>query len=295
MEKSNLILVTGSNGQLGSEIKEVSNLYPTLTFVFTDIDELNIIDPKAVESYIKKINPRFVINCAAYTAVDKSETEKEAATMLNSVAPGIIANGCKANGCKMIHISTDYVFDGDAYQPYNELSHVNPTSHYGRSKLKGEENVIESGVGMVIRTSWLYSSFGHNFVKTIIRNAKVKPELRVVFDQVGCPTYARDLADVILKIVSSKKEQFIPSIFHYSNEGVCSWYDFAFEIVNITKLNCKIIPIETKDYTLPAKRPHYSVFNKEKIRNQYGIEIPHWSKSLSNCIGLIMKDGLLNL
>lgn len=295
MEKSNLILVTGSNGQLGSEIKEISNLYPTLTFVFTDIDELNIIDPKAVEVYIKKINPIFVINCAAYTAVDKSETEREAATMLNSVAPGIIANACKANGCKMIHISTDYVFDGHAYQPYNELSPVNPTSHYGRSKLKGEENVIESGIGMVIRTSWLYSSFGHNFVKTIIRNAKLKPELRVVFDQVGCPTYARDLADVILKIVSSKKDLFRPSIFHYSNEGVCSWYDFAFEIVNLTKLDCKIIPIETKDYPLPAKRPHYSVFNKEKIRNQYGLEIPHWSKSLSNCISLIMKDGLLNL
>ncbi|NOU16027.1 MAG: dTDP-4-dehydrorhamnose reductase [Bacteroidales bacterium] len=295
MEKSSIVLVTGSNGQLGSEIKAISNLYPTLSFIFTDVNELNITDSKAVEEYIKNTNPSFVINCAAYTAVDKSETEMAAATLLNSVAPRIIANACKANGCKMIHISTDYVFDGDAYQPYNELSPVNPTSHYGKSKLKGEENVIESGVGMVIRTSWLYSSFGHNFVKTIIRNAKVKPELRVVFDQVGCPTYAKDLADVILKIISSKKESFVPSVFHYSNEGVCSWYDFAFEIVNLTKLECKIIPIETKDYPLPAKRPHYSVFNKEKIRNQYGLEIPHWSKSLSNCINIIMKDGLLNL
>jgi len=286
------VLVTGSKGQLGSEIKAISTLFPTLGFIFTDIEELNIADSKAVNDIIGKEKPSFVINCAAYTAVDKSETETELATTLNSIAPGIIADACKVNGSKMIHISTDYVFDGNAFQPYNELSQVSPASHYGKSKQRGEENVLASGVGMVIRTSWLYSTFGHNFVKTIIRNARVKPELKVVFDQIGCPTYARDLADAILKIISSGEEGFVPEIFNYSNEGVCSWYDFAYQIIALANLSCKVIPIETKDYPLPAKRPFYSVFSKEKIRNKYNIGIPHWSTSLSSCISLIMKDGL---
>jgi dTDP-4-dehydrorhamnose reductase len=289
---NNKILVTGSNGQLGSEIRAIANLYPTLSFIFTDVEELNITNPIAVNEFIEKEKPNFVINCAAYTAVDKSEVEVDAATMLNSVAPGILANSCKANGCKMIHISTDYVFDGKAFQPYNELSTVNPMSSYGRSKLKGEEKVIDSGIGMVIRTSWLYSTFGQNFVKTIIRNAKNKPEIRVVNDQIGCPTYARDLAETIIAIISKGNDSFIPEIFHYSNEGVCSWYDFALQIVKLANLDCKIEPIESKDYPLPAKRPFYSVFNKEKIRIHYNIDIPHWSSSLNNCISLIMKNGL---
>lgn len=286
------VLVTGSKGQLGSEFRAIHSLYPTLCFIFTDIEELDVTNPTSVGALIANEKPEFVINCAAFTAVDKSETEIEAATQLNSVAPGIMANACKANGCKLIHISTDYVFDGDACQPYNELSKVNPFSSYGKTKLKGEENVLASGIGMVIRTSWLYSSFGNNFVKTILRLAKVKPELKVVFDQIGSPTYARDLADAIIQIILKGDDSFIPEVFHFSNEGVCSWYDFAYQIVNITNIECKITPIETKDYPLPAKRPFYSVLNKEKIKLSYSIEIPHWSNSLNSCISLIMKDGL---
>ena len=286
------VLVTGSRGQLGSEIKAISSLYPTLKFTFTDIDELDITDSVAVNNFIQALNPNFVVNCAAYTAVDKAEQEIEAATKINSLAPSIIAKVCKNKGCKMIHISTDYVFDGESKTPYVESSAVNPTSHYGISKLKGEKEVLSSGVCLVIRTSWLYSSFGNNFVKTIIRNAKIKPELRVVFDQLGCPTYAKDLADVILQIVSKGQNNFIPEIFHYSNEGDCSWYDFACTIVDLTNIDCKITPIETKDYPLPAKRPQYSVFNKSKIQNSYNIYIPHWEKSLRNCIEILRKEGL---
>jgi dTDP-4-dehydrorhamnose reductase len=286
------ILVTGSNGQLGSEFRAIASLYPTLNFIFTDIEELNITSPKAVNEFIQREKPDFVINCAAYTAVDKSEVETEVATLLNTIAPGIIANACNTNGCRMIHLSTDYVFDGKACQPYHELSTVNPTSHYGWSKLKGEEKVLDSGIGMVIRTSWLYSSFGQNFVKTIIKNAKIKSELRVVEDQIGCPTYARDLAEAILKIISKGDDSFVPEIFHYSNDGVCSWYDFASQIVKLTNLDCKVVPIETKDYPSPVKRPSYSAFSKEKIKNQYNLEIPSWSNSLHSCISLIMKDGL---
>ncbi|MHC1705185.1 MAG: dTDP-4-dehydrorhamnose reductase [Tenuifilaceae bacterium] len=286
------LLVTGSNGQLGSEIKSISSQFPSISLIYTDVDELDITNPEAVNKILVSNKPDFVVNCAAYTAVDKAEQDIEAATKINSLAPGILAKACSDNNCKLIHISTDYVFDGESHKPYDELSKVNPTSQYGISKLKGEEAVLKSGVSMVIRTSWLYSSFGLNFVKTIIRNAKIKPELRVVFDQVGSPTYAKDLANAILAIVNKGKENFKPEIFHYSNEGVCSWYDFAVEIVSYTKLECKISPIETKDYPLPAKRPHYSVFNKAKIRNLYQLEIPHWRKSLNDCLNIMMKDGL---
>lgn len=287
------VLVTGSNGQLGSEIKAVSLNYPTLDFTFSDVDELDIADEKAVNHTINALKPGFVINCAAYTAVDKAENEAEIAIKLNSIAPGILANTCKNNGSKLIHISTDYVFDGESQTPYNELSQVNPTSKYGISKLNGEKVVLSTGISMVIRTSWLYSSFGNNFVKTIIRNGKIKHELRVVSDQVGCPTYARDLADTILKIILKGHNGFIPEIFHYSNEGTCSWYDFACEIIKLSSIDCKVTPIETKDYPLPAKRPQYSVFNKNKIQKCYNIDIPKWNASLSNCISILKNEGFI--
>jgi len=294
MESNNLkVLVTGSNGQLGSEIKAISANYPTLDITFTDINELDIADENAVNHFIKTLNPHFVVNCAAYTTVDKAETEVELAKKINSFAPKIIAKSCKDNGCKLIHISTDYVFDGESKTPYDESSPVNPISKYGISKLKGEQEALTSGICMVIRTSWLYSSFGSNFVKTIIRNGKIKPELRVVSDQVGCPTYARDLANVILTIISKGHEAFAPEIFHYSNEGVCSWFDFAGEIIRLSNINCKVLPIGVIDYPLPAKRPQYSVFNKDKIRKSYHITIPQWKDSLTDCIEILKIDGFI--
>lgn len=293
MENNSIkVLVTGSKGQLGSEIRAISKDFSTLSFTFTDVDELDITDPASVNTFIKALKPNFIVNCAAYTAVDKAEQDIEMSVKLNSIAPGIIAKACKENNCRMIHISTDYVFDGESNTPYSESSKVNPMSQYGRSKLKGEEEVLSTGISMVIRTSWLYSSYGNNFVKTIIRNAKIKPELRVVSDQYGCPTYASDLAEVVLKIITNRENNFIPEIFHYSNEGSCSWYDFASKIVALTNIDCKVIPIPTKDYPLPAKRPQYSVFNKSKIRNAYNIEIPQWEKSLDNCIEVLKKEGL---
>ena len=294
MESSRIkVLVTGSNGQLGSEIRVISAQHPLLDITFTDVDELDITDSIAVDKVIRDLKPNFIINCAAFTAVDRAETEIESASKLNSIAPGILAKSCKENGCKMIHISTDYVFDGTAQTPYTEESPVNPTSEYGLSKLKGDRAVLSSGVGMVIRTSWLYSSFGANFVKTIIRNGKIKPELRVVCDQVGSPTYARDFATSILDIVSLGDKRFIPEIFHYSNEGVCSWYDFACEIIKQAEIDCKVVPIGTIDYPLPAKRPMYSVFDKSKIRQYYNIEIPNWKDSLENCIKILKTEGFI--
>ncbi len=294
MENSRVkVLVTGSNGQLGSEIRAISSQYPRLDITFTDIDELDITDSLAVDNFTKELNSNFIINCAAFTAVDKAETEIELATKLNSTAPEILANSCKEIGCKLIHISTDYVFDGKSQTPYTEESPTNPTSQYGISKLKGDIAVLNSGIGMVIRTSWLYSSFGSNFVKTIIRNGKIKPELRVVSDQVGSPTYARDFANSILEIVSLGDKRFIPEIFHYSNEGVCSWYDFACEIIKQAKIDCKVVPIGTIDYPLPAKRPMYSAFSKNKIRQHYNLEIPQWNDSLDNCIKILKTEGFI--
>lgn len=294
MESSKIkVLVTGSNGQLGSEIRVISVQYPHLDISFTDVEELNVTDSIAVDKIVNDLKPNFVINCAAFTAVDRAETEIEAATKLNSTAPEILSKSCKENGCKLIHISTDYVFDGNSQTPYNEESPTNPTSQYGISKLKGDEAVLKSGVGMVIRTSWLYSSFGANFVKTIIKNGKIKPELRVVSDQVGSPTYARDFANSILDIVSLGDKRFVPEIFHYSNEGVCSWYDFACEIIKQSEIDCKVVPIGTIDYPLPAKRPMYSVFDKSKISKHYNTKTPHWKDSLGKCIKILKTEGFI--
>ena len=278
------ILVTGSNGQLGRELLEISGRFPKLNFLFTDVAELDITKQAEIKKFLAENPVDLLINCAAYTAVDKAESEAEAAHLLNTVAPGLLAAEAASQGFAMIHISTDYVFSGQSYKPYTEADDPDPVSGYGKSKLGGEQAVLNSGANaMVIRTSWLYSAFGHNFLKTILRFGKEKPELKVVFDQIGTPTYAGDLAKCILDIISSHS---IPkaSVYHYSNEGVCSWYDFARAIAEYESLPCKIMPIRTSEYPTPAPRPAYSVLDKCKIKNDFGIEIPWWKDSIHHCL-----------
>jgi dTDP-4-dehydrorhamnose reductase len=287
-----IILITGANGQLGSELKEVSKNYYGYDFIFTDIDKLDITDKKQTESLIKKTQPDWIINCAAYNLVDKAETESEIALLVNGNAVRNISEAVKGSDCRFIHVSTDYVFDGKANIPYNEDSLTNPLGAYGRSKLEGEKATLLHHASMIIRTSWLYSSYGTNFVKTILARAKEKDSLRIVFDQTGTPTYAADLADAIMKIISGvirNQIAFNPGLYHYSNEGVCSWYDFAAAIFEEAGLTCKILPILSKDYPTAAQRPSYTVLDKTKIKENYYLEIPHWRSSLKKCIKLLNK------
>ncbi len=280
------ILVTGANGQLGSEIRVLSKNYP-YNFYFTDKEELDITNKEKIKTFVTENKINLVINCAAYTAVDKAESEKELADLINHKAVKYLTDISKQKEIPLIHISTDYVFDGKNYKPYIEEDKTNPQGVYGLTKLKGEEVFKNSNAkGIIIRTSWVYSSFGHNFVKTMLR-LKSRGELGVVFDQVGTPTYAKDLAKTILEIVDKHYEKlnsFKAEIFHFSNEGVCSWYDFAKSIFEIKDIDIKINPIETKDYPTPAKRPHYSVLNKNKIKKEFNIKIPYWIDSLKNCL-----------
>lgn len=277
------ILVTGSNGQLGKEIQQLGNELKDVEFLFHDIDTLDLTDYPVLKEFLIDHKPYCVVNCAAYTAVDKAEEEKEAAFKLNAEVPAKIAELCREFDSKLIHISTDYVFDGNNCRPYREDDMPNPQSVYGLSKYEGEQSVIEYHDSVIIRTSWLYSILGNNFVKTMIKLGESRDELNVVFDQIGTPTHAADLAGVILKIISmtiADDSKFNPGVYHYSNEGVCSWYDFAVEIMNITGSNCKVYPIETSQYPQPAKRPLYSVLNKNKIKSVFDISIPHWKESL---------------
>lgn len=281
------LLVTGAYGQLGNELKELAPGFPEWQFIFTDVDTLDITDENSVQAFFEKNQPGIVINCAAYTAVDKAESEIETALKVNAKAPGLLAKAAKMHGSQIIHISTDYVFDGEAYLPYSETDLVNPTGVYGKTKLEGEQNcMIGNRDALIIRTSWLYSAFGNNFVKTMLRLGKEKKELNVVFDQVGTPTYASDLAGAILSIIEiseKEPEKFAPGIYHYSNEGVASWYDFAKAVFEISGLKCKVNPVLSEEFPTPAKRPHFSVLNKSKIRNNFGIKIPYWSDSLKEC------------
>ncbi len=284
------ILVTGSNGQLGSEIRELSNNYSDYNFTFTDIEELDITNNKSLSNYISSNDFDIIINCAAYTNVDKCESDKIAAAKLNTKSAKLLATECTKNNIALIHISTDYVYGGKNNTPYKETDFTNPSSVYGKTKLDGEKMIEEfAQKALIIRTSWLYSSFGHNFIKTIMKYGKERDELKVVFDQIGTPTYARDLADTILSGIEHIEFLSGVHIFQYSNEGVCSWYDFAKEIVEYKNIDCKIIPIETKDYPLPAPRPSYSVMNKAKIKEELGIEIPHWKDSMKQCLDLIKE------
>lgn len=285
-----IILITGANGQLGNELKVVSKNYFGYDFVFTDVENLDLTNSEQTESFIKKTRPDWIINCAAYNLVDKAESEPEAAMTVNGTAVRNITDVIKGTECRFIHISTDYVYSGSSNVPYNESELPNPQSAYGKSKLAGEKYALLHHGSMVIRTSWLYSSFGNNFVKSILRNAKEKDSLRVVFDQTGTPTYAADLAGAIMNIVSKVIRNQIAmnaGIYNYSNEGVCTWYDFALEILNEAGLNCPVTPILSKDYKAAAQRPVYSVMDKTKIKENYGLSIPHWRSSLTKCMKLL--------
>ncbi len=279
------VLITGSNGQLGRSIQERSLLYPEFSFDFTDVDQLDITNKSALEFYLKTSKPDVIINCAAYTAVDKAEEEKEKAFLLNVTAVEYLSQISVEYGILLIHISTDFIFDGKSTKFYKEDNFAQPESVYGKSKLAGEKAIKDCGPNaIIIRTSWLYSEYGHNFVKTILRLASERSEIKVVSDQVGTPTYAGDLADAILKIIHSNYQPEGVQVFHYSNEGVASWYDFAKAIIEIDNLDCSVIPIPASKYTLPAKRPDYSVMSKEKFKQYFHLEIPEWKESLKVCL-----------
>jgi dTDP-4-dehydrorhamnose reductase len=286
------VLITGSNGQLGSEIKELATRYKKYNFIFKDLPELDICNFEVLQAFIIDFNINIVINCAAYTAVDKAEEDAEIAEQVNYEGVLNIVNALQTVNGKLIHISTDYVFDGNHFLPYKESDPVSPIGVYGETKRAGELAVINGDIdSIVIRTSWLYSAYGNNFVKTMMRLGNDKEELNVIFDQVGTPTFAGDLAIACLEILSNKNSRIDKkgNLYHFSSEGVASWYDFAIAIMKIGNINCKVMPIETKDYPILAKRPHYSVLNKAKIKKDFGLEIPYWRDSLEKCIEKLSK------
>ena len=279
------ILVTGSNGQLGNEIRVLAKDYPDFKFIYTDIDELDITDPYKVELFCVLNKPHVIINCAAYTAVDKAESDSSLAYLINATAVENLSRSASVIDALLIHISTDYVYDGKTWIPYIETDQTNPQSVYGTSKLAGEEAVLNyAEKGIILRTSWLYSAFGNNFLKTMIKYGTERDELRVVFDQVGTPTYARDLAKAILDIIPLSTQQSGVNLFHYSNEGVTSWFDFAQTIIIFSGIKCQVKPILTKDYPVSAVRPCFSVLNKSKIKETFNLTIPYWSDSVKECI-----------
>ncbi len=278
------ILVTGSNGQVGSEIKELSQDY-SYNFFFTDRNNIDITSKDSIKEFCQTNSINVIINCAAYTAVDKAESDHQNADLVNRKAVKKLSIIAKELNIKLIHISTDYVFDGKNFKPYVEEFQTNPQSIYGKTKLDGENELININPlnSIIIRTSWVYSYYGNNFVKTMLRLGKEKEELGVIFDQVGTPTYAKDLAITILNIVPQIENSKV-EIYNYSNEGVLSWYDFAKEIMKMAKLNCKVKAIETYQYPTPAKRPHFSLLNKSKIKSKFNLEIPYWKDGLDDCL-----------
>ena len=278
------ILVTGSNGQLGSELQSLAPAHDeTCRFFFTDVAELDITDRQAVYSFVEQNRISVIVNCAAFTAVDKAESEPERCNLLNHIAPGYLAEAIASVGGTMIQISTDYVFDGTSCKPYKEEDITNPQTVYGRTKLAGEESVIRTCAGsMVIRTAWLYSTYGNNFVKTMLRLGKERDKLGVVADQIGTPTYARDLAKAILTVI---EKGIKPGVYHFTNEGTCSWYDFTKAIHRMEGIeDCEVSPIHTEEYPVPAKRPHYSVLDKTKIKQTYELDIRWWEDALKDCL-----------
>ncbi len=285
------ILVTGANGQLGNEMQILARENLQHTYFFTDVQELDICDEQAVYAYVSEHKIDIIVNCAAYTAVDKAEDNVELCDKLNNIAPGYLARAAQANGAAMIQVSTDYVFDGTAHIPYTEEEPTCPASVYGSTKLAGEQNVMDHcEKAMVIRTAWLYSIYGNNFVKTMIRLGQERDSLGVIFDQIGTPTYANDLAQAIFAAIN---KGVVRGIYHFSDEGVCSWYDFTVAIHRLAGIaSCKVKPLHTADYPAKAPRPHYSVLDKTKIKDTFGIEIPHWEESLKRCINQLRMETL---
>lgn len=287
------ILVTGANGQLGMEMGQLAAANPSFEFVLTTREEMPLDDFNRIIEVIGKFKPHFVVNCAAYTAVDKAETEKELVYKINAKAPGVIAAACSRNNARLIHISTDYVFNGNGNRPYKEDDTTDPVNLYGDSKLQGEENVLtENPRSFIIRTAWVYSEFGKNFVKTMLRLMSEKESISVVDDQYGTPTYAADLAEAIMKIIISLEEdgeRQSPGIYHFSNDGKISWYDFALAIRDISMLKCEVKPIPSSGFPTPARRPLYSVLDKTKITNAFNVVPKPWRESLKICIEKIAK------
>jgi dTDP-4-dehydrorhamnose reductase len=295
---NNLVLVTGANGQLAQEIRELEPAWPQYRFVFVSKEELPVTNSNAVHDFFKQSPPAYCINCAAYTKVDKAEEETDLAVEVNGTAVGHLAAICAEYQTQLIHISTDYVFDGTNNEPYKEDHPVQPVNAYGASKLKGEELAIANNpAAIIIRTSWVYSRFGHNFVKTMLRLMQERDSVKVVNDQFGSPTYAADLATAIMQIIASETATpatektgslaslpVMNNIYHYANQGMISWYDFAVAIRDLAGLACEVYPIPTTDYPTPAKRPHYSVLATEKIREKFVIDIPHWKDGLERML-----------
>jgi len=289
MVTAKTILITGANGQVGKEFQALVSAYPQYKFLFTGKDELSIGDFDAVKDYFSNNIIHYCVNCAAYTAVDKAETEKENAFLINASAVGNLAGVCRQFNVQLIHISTDYVFDGTNKRPYKETDSTSPIGVYGASKLKGEELALQNNPdAIIIRTSWVYSSFGNNFVKTMLRLMKERESINVVDDQQGCPTYAADLAQAIMKIIEKSADFHIPyPIFNYSNEGLINWYQFALAIKELSCSNCIVNPIPSSQYPTPAKRPQYSVLDTERIKEVFAVSIPNWKESLEKCMSLM--------
>jgi len=288
-----IIAVTGKNGQLGSELQQLVNTLPVFDFVFTDREDMDITDAAALEQFFKQHQPTYFIHGAAYTAVDKAETEKDLSYAINATATGNVATLCNQYNALLIYISTDYVFNGMSHLPYESDDKPDPLNHYGYTKLVGEQLAMEKNLHtMVIRTSWVYSTYGHNFVKTMLHLMKERTDISVVSDQYGSPTYAADLAKAIIEVIKyCTVHPPVRGVYHYSNNGNISWYDFAIAIQQMAHLSCKVHPITTDQYPTPAKRPVYTVMDKQKIRSVFGVQLKDWQVSLKECINKLLQPA----
>lgn len=290
----NKVLVTGSTGQLGRSLQDLAELHADVDFTFADRALLDLAVPEQIAQHLQNHQYDYIINCGAYTAVDKAEQERELAEQVNHHAVAALAQAAKAQGAYLIHISTDYVFDGCHYKPYAEDHPTAPVNNYGQTKLNGELAIEASGANAsIVRTSWVYSEHGNNFVKTMLRLGRERDTLTVIDDQVGSPTYAADLAAAIMSLVQQQQNSPVTgcSVYHYSNEGVCSWYDFAKAIFELAEVHCDVMPIETKDYPTPAARPHYSLLSKQKFKHKTGESVPYWRDSLAGCLKNIKEES----